>query len=498
MDNHRLHNYDETEVLISKRSAAVNDLLETAETLISEGEDKVDFNDMKRKSTACHKEMMMALASQFESFHKYFSDRENFLLKCLQTMMERDHADIGDAEKDFMQLTSKFQSIVADAQKLLDQPKGVSFIAESKRLSRDLEENIGKVCNPPVMKDKSVQLIFTDEESKVLKDCVDKLGALVDAEKVPFKSGVLTPNLGRGKLSKNRSLPAISLHSKTSTSDNIETDSNILQPAAIISCTEKGKKFYPCGVAVGSNNLITVSDLHNNFVKVLTGTGKVIDTIESSKGSHALKGPCALNVDRGNDIYILERESKSIGKYTNGSLIDLGKFKQFDDPRGILVIKEKVYVTDWEKNCIHVLTLVCNKLSYQSMIGESCLKQPAGIACDNSNEKIVVCDQENHCVWVLTPEGDVINVIGGERGSRLGMLNVPYGVAVTGDGKVIISEKGNCRLSVFSLHGSHLFSFGSKGSNPGQFNQLRHICTNFNKQVLVADELNQRVQIFDI
>lgn len=486
MDNHRLHNYDETEVLVNKRSAAVNDLLETAESLLSKDEGEVKFSDMKGKLAAYHKELMMALRSQFQSVRKQVTDRENYLLTCLQIMVEREHVKIEDTEKEFMQLTSKFRSIVADARKVLKEP--FSLIPEGKQLSRDLEANIESMSKmyALVVKDQSVQLIFTDDEQKALAACVDKLGILVHANQLPCKTDHTKPR----KLTKNMSLPAISM--KTS-----ETNFVTLQPAAVISCTEKGKKFYPCGIAVGSNNLITVSDLHNNFVKVLTGTGKVIDTVESCKGSFTLKSPCALNVDEANDIYILERENKSIGKYTNGALVDLGRFKQFSDPRGILVCKERVYITDWEKNCVHVLTLANNRLSYLSTIGESCLKQPAGIACDNKEEKLVVCDQESHCVWVLTPKGEVVNVIG-EKGTALGKLNVPYGVAVTGDGKVVVSEKGNCRLSVFSLHGSHLFSFGSKGSDPGQFNQLRHICTNYNKQILVADELNQRVQIFDI
>lgn len=507
MDNHRLHNYDETDVVIKKRNAAVYDLLEPAEQLLTK---KAIFSEKKAKLAAYHKELEISLMNQFERVRMYVGDREKFLLACLQNTVEREHAKIDGAEKEFTLLTLKFQSTIANARTFLKESIGISLIAEGKQLSRDLEGNIesmNKICDPVLIDDKCVEVVFSDEENISVKGSIDKLGTLVE-NKISGKTPILTSgcnhdNAAKSLLLKKLSLPVISLPSQFPTSDHmckVEGNSSILQPAAIISCTEKGKKFYPCGIAVGSNNLITVSDLHSNFVKVLTGTGKVIDTIQSSsKGScHTLRGPCALNVDKENDIYILERDSKSIGKYTNGSLVDIGKFnKQFDDPRGILVFRERVYITDWKKNCIHVLTLVCNRLVYQSAVGESYLKQPAGIACNDRDEKIVVCDQENHCIWVLTPEGNVINVIG-EKGNRLGMLNVPYGVAVTGDGKVVVSEKGNCRISVFSLDGSHLFSFGSKGSHPGQFNQLRHICTNFNKQILVADELNQRVQIFDI
>lgn len=502
MDNHRLHNYDETEAITNKRSAAVSDLLGPAEAILANGKE-IDFSCLKEKLGAYHKELKMTLKSHFEKIHKHLGDREAYLLTCLECMIEKEYKKIEDAEKDFILLASKLKNTIANAKKkMMEEPKSISMITEGKQLSCDLEkdiESMNSMCTHITTKGEHVKLIFKEDDSMMLKRDIDKLGALFDAN----EDDVFTQNQASGRprsLSRNISLPVLSLHPKTFT-DDTESNSSIstVQPAAIISCTEKGKKFYPCGIAVGNNNLITVSDLHNNFVKVLTSTGKVIDTIESSKGSNAFKGPCALYVDKSDDIFILERDSKSIRKYTNGSLLDLGRFnKQFNDPRGILVLNEKVYVTDWKNNCIHILSLTNNKLNYQSSVGEGYLKQPTGIGYSASDEKIVVSDQENHCVWVITPEGDIINVIGGEKGSRLGMLNGPYGVAVTGDGKVVISEKGNSRLSVFSLQGSHIFSFGCKGSNPGQFNQLRHVCTNFNKQILVADEMNQRVQIFDI
>ena len=490
MDNHRLHNYDETEVVVNMRSAAIRDLIEPVERALKSNEESFDVSEMKEKLAAHHKELKISLKHQFERIHEHVSDREIYLLACLQSFIEKECLKIEDASQDFQQLLSEYQITITNALRVVEEPKGISLLTEGKQILRDLEKSIETLqgtCQHVHLKDR---LVF-EADTLTLKNSIAKFGALVDANNETVRHSVKPRSLSR-----NISLPIIS---KLTDQPKSDLSISVLQPAAVISCTEKGKKFYPCGIAVGSNNLITVSDLHNNFVKVLTGTGKVIDTIENNKGSHSIIGPCALHVDQGNDIYVLERDSKSIRKYTNGSLLDLGKFnKQIDDPRGILVLKERVYITDWKKNCIHILTLSCNKLSYLSTAGEGFLKQPAGIASDITNDKIVVCDQENHCVWVLTLDGDVENIIGGERGNQLGMLNVPYGVAVTGDGKVVISEKGNCRISVFSLQGLHLFSFGCKGSDPGQFNQLRHVCTNFNKQVLVADEMNQRVQIFDL
>lgn len=506
MDNHRLHNYDETEVVVNRRSTAISDLLEPAMHIVADGKEKVNYSDTREKFASNQKELKITLKYHFEKIHKYLEDRETQLLTGLQSMIEKEYMKIQDAEKDFVHLTSKLEATIACAQKLVDGPKSVSLLTEGKQIIWDLEKDIESTENmfiPFSVRGKCLQLVFSEEN--LLKSSIDKFGAIVDIDGLLFEGNVPAQiesqaDSVKPRLTRNISLPTMSSYQMFSDPlCNNESDTCTIQPAAIISCNEKGKNFHPCGIAVGSNNLITVSDLHNNFVKVLTSSGKVIDTIESNRGSQAFKGPCALFVDKNNDIYILERESRSIRKYTNGSLGDLGKFnKQFSDPRGIVMFEDKAYVTDWKNNCIHVMALSNNKLTYQSTIGERYLKQPVGIACDDTNKRIVVSDQENHCVWVLTPDGDMINVIGGEKGNHLGMLNAPYGVAVTGDGKVVVSEKGSSRISVFSLQGSHLFSFGRKGSDPGQFNQLRHVCTNFNKQILVADEMNQRVQIFDI
>ena len=40
--------------------------------------------------------------------------------------------------------------------------------------------------------------------------------------------------------------------------------------------------------------------------------------------------------------------------------------------------------------------------------------------------------------------------------------------------------------------------FGTKGSEPGMFLYPRHVCMDSQGRLVVADEYNQRVQIFDI
>ena len=75
----------------------------------------------------------------------------------------------------------------------------------------------------------------------------------------------------------------------------------------------------------------------------------------------------------------------------------------------------------------------------------------------------------------------------------------PTDVAIdpkTGD--LYISDGyGNSRVHKYSPDGQLLFSWGTAGTDPGQFNIVHNIATDKDGWVYVADRENHRVQIFD-
>ena len=75
---------------------------------------------------------------------------------------------------------------------------------------------------------------------------------------------------------------------------------------------------------------------------------------------------------------------------------------------------------------------------------------------------------------------------------------MPYGVALDKDGSIVISECGNHRISIFTSGGKFVRCFGCKGTEPGMFRTPRHICFNTLGQLVVCDEQNQRLQMFDL
>jgi DNA-binding beta-propeller fold protein YncE len=65
-------------------------------------------------------------------------------------------------------------------------------------------------------------------------------------------------------------------------------------------------------------------------------------------------------------------------------------------------------------------------------------------------------------------------------------------------GELYISDGyGNSRVHKYSPDGRLLFSWGTAGTDPGEFNIVHNIATDKDGWVYVADRENHRVQIFD-
>jgi len=84
----------------------------------------------------------------------------------------------------------------------------------------------------------------------------------------------------------------------------------------------------------------------------------------------------------------------------------------------------------------------------------------------------------------------------GQWSESVGMLRMPWGVAVNNQNQIAVTEVGNHRVSVFSSDGTHLRSFGRQGGNQGEFRCPTGIAFDNNGNIIVADYNNHRVQVF--
>jgi hypothetical protein len=127
------------------------------------------------------------------------------------------------------------------------------------------------------------------------------------------------------------------------------------------------------------------------------------------------------------------------------------------------------------------------------------------------DDSVYCVDDGGHVIKKFTPEGKLLLTLGtgqpsdtGYDGSTVpsitraaGPFNRPTNLAVAPNGDLYVSDGyGNCRVHRFSADGSLIQSWGEPGTGAGQFNLPHGIAVLPDSRVLVADRENDRVQIF--
>lgn len=78
-----------------------------------------------------------------------------------------------------------------------------------------------------------------------------------------------------------------------------------------------------------------------------------------------------------------------------------------------------------------------------------------------------------------------------------GPFNMPSGVAVDEAGNIFITDGyANCQVHSYSPEGKYLQSWGAPGTGPGQFMLPHGVWLDRRGRVLIADRQNDRVQVF--
>ena len=153
-------------------------------------------------------------------------------------------------------------------------------------------------------------------------------------------------------------------------------------------------------------------------------------------------------------------------------------------------------VCEWNANTMRVYDRSHRHLRSFGRRGqrESRLEEPLGVTVSPDNEIFVAAC---HCVKKFTLEGRFLASVGSEGSGPL-QFHTPFAIAYnTTNDRVYVCDTVNNRITILNpdltLHGS----FGNKGREPGQLNMPEGIAVNSRGNILVADHLNNRVQIFD-
>jgi ABC-type Fe3+ transport system permease subunit/sugar lactone lactonase YvrE len=120
--------------------------------------------------------------------------------------------------------------------------------------------------------------------------------------------------------------------------------------------------------------------------------------------------------------------------------------------------------------------------------------KPVGLTV-GPDGNLYVPDTHYYRVLVYAPDGSLLHEWG-TRGTGPGQFIYPTDVAFDSKGRIFVSEYGDHdRIQVFDSDGKYLFQFGSFGDGPGQFSRPQSMVID-DSLVYVADACNHRIAVY--
>lgn len=156
-----------------------------------------------------------------------------------------------------------------------------------------------------------------------------------------------------------------------------------------------------------------------------------------------------------------------------------------------------IYQRDPQRRGYPPIVVFSDSGDYLRGFGVGFIGDPHGMHISAADDLYVV-DRDGHSVLKLSLEGELILSLGDSRRPAMqAPFNHPNDVAVAEDGEIYVADGyGNSAIHRFTREGKHIQTWGNPGSLAGEFRVPHGIWVDEDDRVLVADRENNRVQVF--
>ena len=279
-------------------------------------------------------------------------------------------------------------------------------------------------------------------------------------------------------------------------------------------------------VAYAPDGRIYVSDTGNNRIAVFSGGGRFLYEWGEHGIAKPLPGgisnweegrlnfPLGIDVDENGDVYVADFRNDQIQVFNpEGEFIRrfpdpqevVGKGASGQDGLGIAVTdiavhEDKVYALDSYQ--VIVFSVEGEYLTQFGMPGAQPggLDHPNGIAVA-SDGTIIVSDSNHNRVNAYSEDGELL----WSEGEPIAELSeqveytfgLPRGLTVLDDASILVVDTFEHQLVMLDESGSVVRRYGSRGTEPGQFNFPNGVDSH-GKRIVVADKENNRVQVLEL
>ena len=294
--------------------------------------------------------------------------------------------------------------------------------------------------------------------------------------------------------------------------------------------------FYPTGVAVLLDGNIVVADMYNNRIRLVTYPGGVVTTLAGSGSIAFADGtgaaasfsyPVGVAVIPGGGVIVVADTSNNrirLVTYPGGVVTTLagsgspvfadgtGAAASFNNPQGVAVIPSDntIVVADRHNQRIRlvtypggvVTTLAGNGLAaFADGTGAAArFNYPTGVAVVPSNNTIVVADQFNNRIRLVTYPGGVVTTIAGsgvysfaDGTGTAASFAYPFGAAVLPNETIAVADGGNNRIRLVTQAGAVTTLAG-----PSPFSQPYSVAVISSSFIVVCSQNSSKILLVTV
>jgi len=171
----------------------------------------------------------------------------------------------------------------------------------------------------------------------------------------------------------------------------------------------------------------------------------------SSWGAGMIAFAHAILLDPEDNVWLVDRNNHQVMKYTS-------------DGQPLMTIGAKGYRSD-----TGVAPDDLSSTAYQSVTrGSEPFNMPAGIAFNPNGEVFIADGYANARIHKFSADGQLL-LSWGEPGAGPGEFNLPHGVWIDRRGRVLVCDRENDRVQVFTQNGDHLTTWPAELIGPALF-----------------------------
>jgi DNA-binding beta-propeller fold protein YncE len=257
----------------------------------------------------------------------------------------------------------------------------------------------------------------------------------------------------------------------------------------------------PRGVwADRSKGDVYVADTSNDLVAVYDSMGLPVFSFGYNR---ELKEPVKAVADPTGRIYVLNGIPRAVkifnyrGEYLNDFPLSGGT--KPTNPTALAIDHAgNLYIADATSRQIQVYDSQFRRIREfgRKTNDDSYFNTVQAIAVDADGTVYVADATATPCIQVFSPEGKFVRGWGAHDAGPHN-FSLPAGLALDGEGRVIVVDTMRSAITVFTKEGNFLSRHGGQGRQPGAVSYPTDIASNGKEKIYVVERLGSRLQVFE-